>query len=103
MTFFVALYSELTGSRSLDEALGKLTDFHLRDAVKNIHTPLLALYGADDALVAVADGERILAEAPTADKTLIVYPSGSPGSAHCQQDSLPVAQLDLCNWIESHI
>ncbi|MET3953179.1 alpha-beta hydrolase superfamily lysophospholipase [Rhodococcus sp. OAS809] len=103
MGFFVALYSELTGSQSLDEALRKLADFHLRDAVKNIHTPLLALYGADDALVAVADGERILAEAPTTDKTLIVYPSGSPGSSHCQQDSLPVAQLDLCNWIESHI
>lgn len=103
LAFFVALYCELTGSQSLDEVLLKVSGLHLRHHAKEIRTPLLGLYGADDPLVSVADGERIVSEATSQDAQLIVYPSGTPGSTHCQQDSLPVTQFDLCNWIESHI
>ncbi|GAA5118856.1 alpha/beta hydrolase family protein [Pseudonocardia adelaidensis] len=103
VAFLTRLYTEITGTTSVAEALAVLADFHVRDLAVDIRAPLLAAYGEDDPLVGVANGERLVAAAGSTDKELMVFRSGRPGSTHCQQDAPVVAEYPIGNWIEEHV
>jgi dienelactone hydrolase len=103
VAFLSRLYTEITGTASVAEAVAVLADFHLRDVAADIRAPLLAAYGEDDPLVGVANGERLVAAAGSSDKELMVFHSGHPGSTHCQQDAPVVAEYPIGNWIEEHV
>ena len=37
------------------------------------------------------------------DEQLIIYPAREPGCAQRQLDSLPIARLDMTNWLEDRL
>jgi len=97
--FLQTMFLAVTGSETATEAAENLAPFRLDDVVRRIETPLLALYGGDDGMVDVSVGARLVEEVPTSDKKLVVFPSGTPGSYHCQQDSVAAAEPELTAWI----
>jgi pimeloyl-ACP methyl ester carboxylesterase len=99
MNFLQTMFLAVTGSDTAQQAADTLALFRLGDAAGRIEIPLLALYGGDDGMVDVGVGERMVAAVPASDKRLVVFPSGTPGSHHCQQDSLAAAELELGAWI----
>lgn len=97
--FLQTMFLAVTGSETVSQAVDKLAEFRLGDSASKIDTPLLALYGGDDGMVDVSVGERLVAQVLADDKKLIVFPSGVPGSYHCQQDSVAAAEPALTAWI----
>jgi dienelactone hydrolase len=103
LEFMGALYADVTGTATVGEALAILRGFHLRDLAPEITVPLLAVYGADDPLVPLSEGERLIEAVRSSEKELLVYGSGAPGSAHCQQDAPVVAEFPVGNWLARHV
>lgn len=99
LNFLQTMFLAVTGSGTVPQAVDRLTEFQLGELPSKIDGPLLALYGGDDGMVDVGVGERLIAEAASSDKRLVVYPSGAPGSYHCQQDSPAAAELEVSSWI----
>lgn len=97
--FLQTMFLAVTGSETAQQAVDKLASFRIDDVASTIDIPLLALYGGDDGMVDVGVGERILARVATADKKFVAFPSGTPGSHHCQQDSVAAAEPEFTAWI----
>jgi len=68
-----------------------------------VSSPVLILHGGSDALVPVSVAQRVFDDIAYPDKTILVYPAGTPGCAHCQLDALGVAQRDICDWLDDKV
>lgn len=99
LNFLQTMFLAVTGSETVPQAVDKLAQFRLGDNASKINTALLALYGGDDGMVDVSVGERLVAQVRASDKKFVVFPSGTPGSYHCQQDSVAAAELEFGAWI----
>lgn len=79
-------------------AMLKGARFTMADVAGDIRGSVLITHGEDDDLVPVAQAHR-LHDAIRAPKELHVFPSGTPGSRHCQVDSLPAAWDVVIPWL----
>ena len=86
------------GANNPAEALLKANQFRLEGVAHRIRKPILILHGEDDRLVPVDQAHR-LHDAIRAPKQLNVVPSGTPGSTHCQADSMPAAWNVMFPWL----
>jgi alpha-beta hydrolase superfamily lysophospholipase len=100
---FIELFKRILGieAEGEEELWGAVREYSLEGISEQIETPILVVHGEDDQLAPVEQARRLHAEAATADKDLIVYPSGQPGCTHCQIDALALVQRDICNWVEA--
>ncbi|TDC94567.1 alpha/beta fold hydrolase [Actinomadura sp. 7K507] len=73
------------------------------DVMRNVSAPILIMHGESDALVPPSDAQAVYDDVVHPDKTLLIYPAGTPGSAHCQLDSLGVAQRDMGDWLDDKL
>lgn len=73
------------------------------EVMRSVSAPILILHGASDVLVPLAEAEAIFGDIEYDDKTLRVYPPGTPGCAHCQLDALAIAQRDMCDWLDEKL
>jgi pimeloyl-ACP methyl ester carboxylesterase len=98
--FLQTMFLAVTGSETARQAADRLAPFAMHDDIlTGIRIPLLALYGGDDGMVDAGVGERVIAQISSSDKKLVFFPSGTPGSHHCQQDSVAAAEPELSAWI----
>ena len=80
------------GVEGIEALLEYGSKFQLGPAVMgNVSAPVLILHGGSDVLAPVAHARAVYDAIGHSDKTLLVYPPGTPGSAHCQLDALGVA------------
>lgn len=84
-----------------DELLERAARFDLDGVAERIACPTLILHGESDVLVPVEAAQRTYEEIRHERKHLIVYPAGQPGCTHCQLDALPLAQRDICDWLDN--
>jgi dienelactone hydrolase len=92
------------GVDGLEALLERGSTFVLGPAVLgNVSAPVLILHGGSDLLAPVSHAEAVYGDIGHPDKTLLVYPPGTPGSAHCQLDALGVAQRDICDWLDDKV
>jgi dienelactone hydrolase len=92
------------GVEGLEALLERGSKFQLGPAVMaKVSAPVLILHGGSDALAPVSHAQTVYDDIGHPDKTLLVYPPGTPGSAHCQLDALGVAQRDICDWLDDKI
>lgn len=92
------------GVGGLDALLEHGSKFRLGPAVMgNVSAPVLILHGGSDVLAPVTHAQAVYDDIDYPDKTLVVYPAGTPGCAHCQLDSLGVAQRDICDWLDDKL
>lgn len=92
------------GADDIPSLLARLQEFRLGpDVMSNVSAPILIMHGESDLLSPVEDAIAVFDDISFADKTLRIYPAGTPGSAHCQLDSLPIAQRDMCDWLDTKL
>jgi dienelactone hydrolase len=92
------------GVEGIDALLEHGSKFQLGPAVLgNVSAPVLILHGGSDMLAPVSHAQTVYDDIGYSDKTLLVYPPGTPGSAHCQLDALGIAQRDLCDWLDDKV
>lgn len=83
-----------------DEMFRCAARFDLNGVAERITCPTLILHGASDVLVPLSAAQRTYDGISHSQKSLIVYPAGDPGCTHCQLDALPLAQRDICDWLD---
>lgn len=71
--------------------------------IRNVSAPVLILHGGSDVLAPVSYAQAVYDDIGYPDKTLLVYPPGTPGCAHCQLDALGVAQRHICDWLDDKL
>lgn len=92
------------GVAGLEALLEHGSKFQLGPAVLgNVSAPVLILHGGSDMLAPVSHAQTVHDDIGYPDKTLLVYPPGTPGCAHCQLDALGVAQRDICDWLDDKV
>jgi dienelactone hydrolase len=73
------------GVEGIDALLEHGSKFQLGPAVMGkASAPVLILHGGSDMLAPVSHAQAVYDDIGHPDKTLLVYPPGTPGSAHCQ-------------------
>lgn len=93
-----AQFRWLTGARDLDDARERLKAFKLDGVAEKIRCPLLVLHGKDDHLVPAWHAQRTYDEAG-AEKQLVLYEHGEPGSVHCSYDGFPITIPTIFDWL----
>ncbi len=92
------------GVEGIEALLEHGSKFQLGPAVLgNVSAPVLILHGGSDMLAPVSHAQTVYDDIGNPDKTLLVYPPGTPGCAHCQLDALGVAQRDICDWLDDKV
>jgi dienelactone hydrolase len=75
--------------------------FHLGpEVMKGVSAPVLILHGESDVLIPVSEAHEVFGDITYSDKTLRIYPRGTPGCTHCQLDAIGTAQRDICDWLD---
>lgn len=98
LAFFARQGPWVMGANTPMGGLIRGSRFTMADVAGEIRGDILITHGEDDDLVPVAQAHR-LHDAIRAPKTLHVFPSGTPGSSHCQVDSLPTAWEVVIPWL----
>jgi dienelactone hydrolase len=92
------------GVEGLAALIERLVKFQLGpEVMRNVSAPILIMHGESDVLVPVEDAQAVFDDTEHDDKTLRVYPAGTPGCAHCQLDALAIAQRDICDWLDEKL
>ncbi|ORW94713.1 hypothetical protein AWB92_10340 [Mycobacterium sp. IEC1808] len=92
------------GVDGVEALLERGSKFQLGPAVlEEVSAPVLILHGGSDVLAPVSHAQAVYDDIGCPDKTLVVYPPGTPGCAHCQLDALGVAQRDICDWLDDKV
>jgi len=89
----------VTGSKSIDEALGKLEDFRLDGVVQKMRCPFLLTHGADDKQISLRDARRLFRAVGSKDKTMKVFTVAEGGAQHCQRDNLAIGTAYIFDWL----
>ncbi|MBS1861401.1 MAG: prolyl oligopeptidase family serine peptidase [Actinobacteria bacterium] len=90
--------TSLFGTETIGEAREVMKTFSLRGILDQVRCPTLVIHGEDDRSVPVSHAQRTYDEL-TCEKELMLIPSGTPGSAHCQQDDLSMANELIFDWV----
>ena len=90
------------GAATMSDARLILRDFHLRGIASRIESPLLILHGEDDRHVPLSHAQRTYDEV-RGPKELKVFPSGHPGSIHCQWDAPNRAHAAMFSFLRRQL
>jgi dienelactone hydrolase len=92
------------GVEGIDALMESGSKFRLGpEVLGKVSAPVLILHGGSDLLAPVAHAQAVYDDIGHPDKTLLVYPPGTPGSSHCQLDALGVAHRDICDWLDDKV
>jgi dienelactone hydrolase len=80
-----------------------LQTMSLEGVAELIRCPTLILHGEADIQIPVAAARWTYDRITNAQKQLIIYPAGQPGSTHCQLDSPLIAQRDIGDFLDCQL
>jgi dipeptidyl aminopeptidase/acylaminoacyl peptidase len=90
---------EALGLDSIDEAPSALSSWKLVDVAGGIEMPTLILHGEADHQVPIWHARQLFCTISARDKSLIIFPRGELGSAHCQNDHRHLAHVRISDWL----
>jgi dienelactone hydrolase len=89
----------ITGTDSMEAAVGKVKDFRVSDFAARIRCPFLVMHGAEDQQVLMEDARAMFEAIGSKDKELVVFDGENGGAAHTQFDNhLPALQV-CADWV----
>jgi alpha-beta hydrolase superfamily lysophospholipase len=91
------------GADTADELVAGLVAMDLEGVAEQVTGSVLMVHGESDQLVSVDWARELFDQFASVDKRLVVYPAGQPGCVHCQMDSVPLVQRDLCDWLDDQL
>jgi alpha-beta hydrolase superfamily lysophospholipase len=86
------------GTDTMEEALVRVREYTLADAMPHLTQPLLIVHGDSDTAFPVSDAEAAFAAAGSKDKTLHVFSAGEGGSQHVNADDPDPARQLIVDW-----
>ncbi|MEY9862032.1 alpha-beta hydrolase superfamily lysophospholipase [Catenulispora sp. GAS73] len=86
------------GTDTMEQALEKVRDFALADALPRLNQPLLIVHGADDKAIPLSDARQAFEAAGSGDKQLIVLDGANGGAEHCNTDDPDPARQAIADW-----
>jgi hypothetical protein len=87
----------------MEEALVRVKEYTLADAMPRLIQPLLIVYGANEKGFAVEDAQRALDAAGLTDKTLRSFTLEEGGAEHVNADDPDPAREVLVDWFAQRL
>ncbi|WP_089102845.1 alpha/beta hydrolase [Streptomyces hyaluromycini] len=91
------------GTETMEQALERVREFRLADAIPRLTQPLLIVHGADDKAIPLSDGQQAFEAAGSSDKQLIVLDGVNGGAEHCNTDDPDPARQAIADWFADRL
>jgi fermentation-respiration switch protein FrsA (DUF1100 family) len=93
----------VTGTDTMDQALSRVTQWTLADALPHLTQPLLIVHGEADRAIPVDDARRAHAAAGSTDKQLRIFTEAEGGSEHVNADDPGPARQLIADWFADRL
>jgi fermentation-respiration switch protein FrsA (DUF1100 family) len=91
------------GTETLEQALERVKQWTLVDAMPHLTQPLLIVHGEHDTAVPVEDAEKAVAAAGSGDKELRIFSIAEGGSEHVAADDPDPARQLITDWFADRL
>jgi dipeptidyl aminopeptidase/acylaminoacyl peptidase len=91
------------GTKTMEEALERVKDFSLADALPYLKQPFLIVHGEHDLGIPLEDAQKAFNAAGSADKTLRVFTIAEGGAEHCNADEPDPARQLIADWFAQRL
>ena len=91
------------GLSTVDELIDLFDRMSLEGVIQNLKCPLLVTHGENDRQVPLAQAQRMVAEAGSADKELKVFTVAEGGAEHCQLDNRYRGSDYVTDWFAERL
>ena len=91
------------GTATMSQALERVRQWTLADALPRLTQPLLIVHGEHDKAIPLQDARNAIAAAGSADKELRVFSGTDGGSEHCNADDPDPARQLIADWFAAHL
>jgi deazaflavin-dependent oxidoreductase (nitroreductase family) len=91
------------GTDTMEQALNRVKQWTLADALPHLTQPLLIVHGEHDQAIPVQDASRAHAEAGSVDKQLRIFTQAEGGSEHCNADDPDPARQLIADWFADRL
>ncbi|MEU2871946.1 alpha/beta fold hydrolase [Streptomyces olivoreticuli] len=91
------------GTETMEQALERVKQWTLRDALPHLTQPLLIVHGEHDGAIPLEDARKALRAAGSTDKELRVFTVAEGGSEHCNADDPDPARQLIADWFADHL
>jgi fermentation-respiration switch protein FrsA (DUF1100 family) len=87
----------------MEQALEKVKQFTLADALPRLTQPLLIVHGAQDLNIPLSEAEQAIKAAGSSDKELVVFDGVDGGAEHCNVDDPDPARQLIADWFADRL
>jgi dipeptidyl aminopeptidase/acylaminoacyl peptidase len=91
------------GTNTMEEALVRVKEFTLADAMPRLTQPLLIVHGENDKGLTVDDARRAFEASGSTDKTLRIFTIAEGGSEHVNADDPDPARQLIADWLADRL
>jgi dipeptidyl aminopeptidase/acylaminoacyl peptidase len=91
------------GTDTMQQALDRVQQWTLADALPHLTQPLLIVHGEHDHAIPVQDARRAHAAAGSIDKQLRIFTQAEGGSEHCNADDPDPARQLIADWFADRL
>jgi fermentation-respiration switch protein FrsA (DUF1100 family) len=91
------------GTGTMEQALARVRQYTLADAMPHLTQPLLIVHGENDKGFTVDDARRAYDAAGSADKTLRIFTIAEGGSEHVNADDPDPARQLIADWFADRL
>jgi dipeptidyl aminopeptidase/acylaminoacyl peptidase len=91
------------GTDTMQQALDRVQQWTLADALPHLTQPLLIVHGEHDQAIPVQDARRAHAAAGSIDKQLRIFTQAEGGSEHCNADDPDPARQLIADWFADRL
>jgi alpha-beta hydrolase superfamily lysophospholipase len=91
------------GTATMEQALERVKEWTLADALPHLTQPLLIVHGAHDGAIPLSDAQKAFEAAGSTEKELRVFTGADGGSEHCNADDPDPARQLIADWFADHL
>ncbi|MFI6689631.1 alpha/beta hydrolase [Streptomyces sp. NPDC050485] len=91
------------GTETMEQALVRVREFRLADAIPHLTQPLLIVHASGDKGIPLPDAEQAFEAAGSTDKQLRVFDGTDGGEEHCNADDPDPARQLIADWFAKRL
>jgi dienelactone hydrolase len=93
----------VTGTKTIEEALERVKQFTMVDALPKLTQPILIMHGENDLAIPLEDARKCFEAVGSKDKTLRIFTIAHGGAEHCQTDEPDQARQRAADWFAQRL
>jgi fermentation-respiration switch protein FrsA (DUF1100 family) len=91
------------GTVTMEQALERVKQWTLADALPHLTQPLLIVHGEHDGAIPLSDAQKALEAAGSTVKELRVFTGSDGGAEHCNVDDPDPARQLIADWLAERL